>query len=437
MIEKVSGKSRTLPADSRDSTGHVSISQTVDIGKGPFILLIVYLSFEFIRPQYYFPAIGVIRPGLLLGVAMALCWLKVWGPKSVYHDPLLRYYLFILVFALIWVPLANNNFWAFQRFEALLTYFLGATIPLSLVLRDRRRRHRFVTFWIAVHVYLAVFGMTHAGRGPGSFLSDENDLALALCMSLPYPFLFSQLKSNKLLHRVLYIGAALIMILGVIWTNSRGGFVGLICVMIYMLWLSKHRIRNLLVVLVLSISAIVVAPDSYIEQVRSISDPEDSTRSARILFWQVGWEMFLDNPIFGVGPGNYPWHSGYYQKELDTYVPGEKIFAGRAAHSLYFTVIPEFGLVGTIPCVLVLLGMLGRLRRFERRCEIDDSDGTSERDLMMAKSIRASIVGFLSTGAFISVLYYPHFWYSIGLVIALCEFRPRPKKRLRSAYQQF
>jgi len=163
-----------------------------------------------------------------------------------------------------------------------------------------------------------------------------------------------------------------------------------------------------------------VAPDSYIDEIVSISDTENDTRNTRILHWRVSWAMFMDNPILGVGPGNYPWRSEYYQMELDTYVPGDRIMASRSAHSLYFTLLPEFGLAGTIPFVLILVGMFRRLTRFQNGGSSVSGKHPVEKDLMLAKSIRASLIGYLCAGAFISVLYYPQFWYSIGLVIGLC-----------------
>lgn len=418
-----------MVANSNLRSASVARPQGEDVGRGPFIFLMIYLAVEYVRPQYFIPAIGVFRPGLVLGIGMALYWIKVWGPKAAFSDTMFRYYLFILVFVVLWVPFARNNFWAFQRAEALTTYFIGVTVPIALALRDTRRFHKFISYWIVIHVYLAIFGLTHAGRGPGSFLSDENDLALALGMCLPFPFLFSQLKKNTLWQRYLYIGAALIMILGIVWTNSRGGFIGLVCVTIYMLWLSKNRVRNLFILIILGLATIVVAPDSYIDEIQSISDTEDSTRNKRILHWRVGWTMFVDNPVLGVGPGNYAWNSSIYQRELDDYQPGDQMFGGRAAHSLYFTALPEFGLVGVVPYVIILFSMLGRLRRFERG-ELPASDGIpDEKSLMIARALRASLIGYLSAGAFISVLYYPQFWYTIGLVVALCGFQGAKQRK--------
>ena len=403
----------------------LSQGQIVDVSKG---LIIIYLILEYIRPQYFVPALGIIRPSLILGVLIAIVWISRHGSKISLQDELLRYYAFILVFVWLWVPFATNNYHAFNASLNLTVFFVAVTVPLGLILQDRTRRHKFVKFWIGLHVYLALFALTHAGRGPGSFLGDENDVALALCMGLPYPFFFAQLKSNNGALRATYVVVTLVILLGAVWTNSRGGFIGLVSVGAYMLWLSKNRIRNFLVVVLLTVCVYFVTPDSYIAEIQSMSDTEDSTRGQRFHQWRLGWEMFLDNPILGVGGDQYPWRNDFYQMNLDTNVPAaDRLYGGRVAHSLYFTVLPEFGLVGTVPWLLILVGMLRRLKLFERGRLSRSDDALDEKDLMFAKALRASLIGYLSAGTFLSVHYYPHFWYAIGMVIGLCGFSALPK----------
>ena len=52
---------------------------------------------------------------------------------------------------------------------------------------------------------------------------------------------------------------------------------------------------------------------SVLAEFETIDDPNDSTRRDRIDSWSLGWEMFLDNPVFGVGVANYGWRVAEYQ----------------------------------------------------------------------------------------------------------------------------
>jgi O-antigen ligase len=145
----------------------------------------------------------------------------------------------------------------------------------------------------------------------------------------------------------------------------------------------------------------------------------EGTGAARKYAWQIGWEMFLANPVFGVGQGNFPWAFTYYEGEK-TFL--ERSFAGRAAHSLYYTLLPELGLVG----VFLFLGMnyhiykdLTLVRRlYKNKSRLQQSEDT-RYFFFMSCALEASLVAFLVSGYFISVLYYPSFWTLMGFAIAL------------------
>ena len=95
--------------------------------------------------------------------------------------------------------------------------------------------------------------------------------------------------------------------------------------------------------------------------------------------------------------------------------------AGRAAHSVWFTVFPEYGIVGGGIFIFMIVTMMRRLRRCEKLLEprVRAGDNEPEGDLLLARALKASIIGFLTSGTFISVFYYPQLWYTAGFVIAL------------------
>lgn len=389
-------------------------------GLAGFLLVLAYAGIEFVRPQSFIPLLGQLRPALILTLLICVYWVRAFGISEIYRDRLLVYFLLFTVMTIAWVPFATNTFWAYQAARTLALLLVAATVPIGIMLVSKQRRLQFVWFWMAVHAYLAVYSMTHAGRGPGSFLSDENDLAMALCMGISFPYFWAQRKHATTAMKVLCYALVLLILAGIVWTNSRGGFVGLVMVFAYMFWLSRSKIRNLIVIAILGLCALPFVPDSYIEEMRTIADRGDSTRNERLLSWRIGWDMFLDHPLVGVGGQNYAYWAGNYQMQLPDYRPGDRLLAGRAAHSLYFTLLPEYGIAGTALFGLIVVGMLRRLKASERRLvERSDQNLATESDIMIAKAIRASIIGYLTAGAFISVLYYPSIWYMLGLVIAL------------------
>jgi len=90
------------------------------------------------------------------------------------------------------------------------------------------------------------------------------------------------------------------------------------------------------------------------------------------------------------------------------------------SHSLYFTIIPEFGLAG----IIIFYGIFtiiykrgGRIWKAYKKNPDSDDDFIALAHL--AKAAQVSLIGYLTAGAFISVLYYPHLWYLIAIFISI------------------
>lgn len=392
------------------------------VSSGGFLLLLAFTTIEWVRPQAWLGfSPSWFRPALLVAVLASVYWFRRWGAKAVLGDPVLKGFFLFVLMSLLWLPFAVNNFWVLQSTKTLATYLAAATVPMSLFLIPDDRRLQFVKFWIAIHVYFSLYVVLHSGRGPGGIFLDENDMALTLLMCLPYPIFLARRRGITGASRLFCYGAAFTMLAGIVSTNSRGGFLGLACVLLYLCYQSRNKARSFLILLFLGIVALQFVPDSYVERIQTITDTEDTSRNERLVTWEIGWNMFLDYPLFGVGPTNYPVHAARYQVAMDDYVPGDAILAGRASHSLYFTLLPEYGLVGSAIFLVMMIAAIRKLRFCEETvaahssCAPPDSDW----DLLLTRALKASIIGYLTAGAFISVLYYPHLWFTLGFVVAL------------------
>lgn len=167
-------------------------------------------------------------------------------------------------------------------------------------------------------------------------------------------------------------------------------------------------------------------PSSYTQDMEDMDNPQDSTRDERLWSWSIGWVMFKENPVFGVGANNYPWTNHLYAKKSPMYTPKRKILGGRAAHSIYFSLMPELGTCGTVVFLLILIEIYKRQRQVRRFCldHQDESPDITKFELLF-KAMTASAVAFLVSGAFISVLYYPPIWHLIALVAATFRIAKR------------
>lgn len=75
-------------------------------------------------------------------------------------------------------------------------------------------------------------------------------------------------------------------------------------------------------------------------------------RVARVPFWEVAWQGFLERPLFGWGPGSFP---GYYRNHLSDSAKLHDIPSH--AHNLLLHVLFERGLVGALGLGLLVAGL--------------------------------------------------------------------------------
>ncbi|RFA25154.1 hypothetical protein CAI21_19870 [Alkalilimnicola ehrlichii] len=319
---------------------------------------------------------------------------------------------------------ATNLFWVAEYTKILAAFLVAATLPAAGLLQDRRKLSVFFSFWVLIHVFVAWVSITNEGRGTGSFLVDENDMSLAINMAIPYAYFLMQSRERGTLFKLCMFLAICLMLTSIVFSDSRGGLVGTFAVTAGILLTTKHRIRNAIFVAVIATVAYLSVPEGYVDEMQTMADEEDATRVERLYSWRLGWHMFLENPILGVGVGNYPWVVADYEARYGHYT-GRRGLGGRVSHSLYFTLIPEYGLVGTTLFAVMTGMMVFRLFSVIRREDKLAAEQAGKKRAppteagLLARAMLVSMLGLFSSGAFISVLYYPHFWYLIGFVLAL------------------
>jgi|KBSSwiStaDraftv2_1062776.scaffolds.fasta_scaffold08222_7 O-antigen ligase len=388
-----------------------------------FLILLAHIYFEYVRPATVFPFLSPFKLGGLLLLASVLIWLFRCS-KDALRDPLIKVYCVGLAQMVVWVPLAVNNYHAFNHTMDLTYYLIGAILPLAALINTDDRLRRFFHHWVVINFLVALVTVRAGGKGTGGFLADENDVGLAMNMALPFAAYLCFLPDISRLRRWFYILASVTILFAIVYSKSRGALVGLVAVSTIMWLLSKKKVKNLAIAVSVALlfGGIVVSllPAGYFERMQTASDPNNSTRVERIYSWQIGWEMFKHNPVFGVGPGNYPYRVVEYQ-DLVRRPSGRPPIPGRVAHSLYFTLFPELGLVGTLIFAYLSVGIVTRMRAIYKipRKRVAIADQTPRDYQLIAKAIVVSLFAYLSAGAFITVNYYPCYWLLLGFAVIL------------------
>jgi O-Antigen ligase len=403
----------------------------------PFKLILVYLFLEYARPQSFIPGLSSLHLPALTGVGIALA--LIISGKFQLRDKQSKLFLLLLSMMVIHGPIAKNNYWALKIFTVMIFLFL---MYLSIVhfVDSEDKFNKLIKFWIIIHIFLALIGTTKGGRGIGGWLADENDFCMTINMILPFPIFlaFSTIEKTKKFYYYILAGLFLSVI---ILTKSRGGFVGLIALIIYFFFNSRKKVIMGLLIALFALLALLIAPSEYWDEVRSIKEettenrPQYGTGAARIYTWNIAWHMFLDNPVLGVGQGNLPWNMGKYEIKSGN-IKGfhERSFAGRAAHSLYFTLLPELGLIGTI----LFCGMI--FYTFKDLHQIKNAVVNKKKILKIEESnkyynlalaLEGSLIAYFVSGIFISVLYYPSFWIMMGFIHSLRNILVEKSKNIK------
>lgn len=373
-----------------------------------FIVTVLYLIIEYGRPQDHIALIGAMRPNLILMLLLVILLFNSWSRLQMAASAQSSRMLMMLFLLALHVPFAVNNGRAFHEAQSFLMYVvMFASIIVFVDTLDKLRL--FLKCWIYLMIYVAINGIVGGGSAGSSFLQDNNDFALLMNAMLPFGvflFLYEQQKKTKLL----YLTASVLVVASIVITVSRGGFVGLVTVM-FVIWLTSNRkLVSLTLVCFLVLGIYLFADPVYWERISTIKTAQDYNAASRLELWKAAWEMFKDHP-FGVGAGNYSVHLPDYQSGFF----GDKNMWGKAAHSVWFTLLAELG----IPGVVLYLSLLrANVRDLSYLKNLPPDDDIRRFAHFLALAFMASLAGFFASGTFLSALYYPHYWFLTGMIVA-------------------
>jgi len=382
-----------------------------------FRLVMLYLLLEFGRPQDLLPALGVLRPSAVAAALLAATLLYSGRLTSVL--PRTRPFQLLLVLMVLHIPIAVNNHWAFWSTFAMMQTFVVCLGILAFV-NTREKQRSAALIWVGIHAILAFHANLHSGQGVGGFLGDENDVALTLDAIVPIATFLAISRQTSTRQRLLLTAMLVFVIAAIPRTMSRGGLLGLLAVSLYCALRSPRKVLALVILVVFGMLVVVCAPDGYWKKMETIlwRGEGDDTGAGRLYEWKVGWKMFLANPILGVGPGNFPFRFAEYEGDMRWF---DRSIAGRAAHSLYFTLLPELGILG-LAIVSTMVARASRGLALVRRRDRRDAISPTEPDRFftwLSFGFEGSLLGFLVASVFVSTLYYPNLWVLLAFMDAL------------------
>ena len=188
-----------------------------------------------------------------------------------------------------------------------------------------------------------------------------------------------------------------------VYTKSRGGNLGLAVVIVGSILLTpsirSRAFKGLL------LAGVIVAMIASVPLILARGDVSgyfggDVSAGDRMMVWQAGVLMILDNPLFGVGYGQFA------DRVVD-YGSDRKMLA----HNTILSVAAETGIVGGVFFVAMIVTTLWSLWRVWRLALRD----TAQQDLAcLAQGVMVGLVAFLVNSSFSVKDYDPMFWALLG-----------------------
>lgn len=261
----------------------------------------------------------------------------------------------------------------------------------------------------------------HLMLGPdGTMISDRNHLSTALALVLPIIFYLYMYTESKLM-RLGFLGAFAVVALAIMGGGSRGGFVALAVVGVWLIMTSRHRVRTLMFVGVLGFAFYYFGAGLWADRLSSIQEAnEDASFMGRVIAWKISSALALNHPVFGAGfhavQVQYVWDmfktSPSLLGFLDLPVPE---FSAKAAHSIYFEVMGDMGLVGFFLFMTILLQSIHSRFAIKRMVEKLGRGYLWARD--MADMLMLAVIAYMAGGAAVSLAYFE----VIYMVVMLME----------------
>jgi len=209
-----------------------------------------------------------------------------------------------------------------------------------------------------------------------------------LAMILPLVIAFATISRLKPLTKIFLGYACLILVVGIGLTLSRGGWIAtfsaLLVFLAAVLRLRRHRTTALIAVLSLACIGGLFISKSVVGRARlQRAFNYESKANVRFAIWETAWDMWLDHPATGVGPG-------HFDRRYREYRSHELQARPERAHNDYLNTLADLGVVGLGLGLAVIGALMASSRRNWARIFGELGEDSSQRSDRLALNLGLS-----------------------------------------------
>ncbi len=330
----------------------------------------------------------------------------------------------------------------------------GIVITLLLLQREKislqRILHLFSIPLLIIACYTIIHFAPHRFSSQAAiemaqpFFKDHTLLSACLSMFIPlyalYPVIY---KDSSRFFKSSAIGIALLLVFIVMISSSRAAWLSLAMTALFFVFIQlKIGFKSFLLLIVSGITLSYFFSVPILEKLNSNSNSSSSEYASlseqvlsssnihndvsnleRLNRWKCAIRMAQDKPFLGFGPGTYQFEYLPYQLERDkTAISVDNPFNtkqgyGGSAHSEYFLVLSEMGLMGLSSWLLVIFFT------FKSYFDIKTNPRSDRQKRLIADAIILAIITFLTHSFFNNFLNTAKtaipFWILMGYLIHL------------------
>lgn len=379
------------------------------------------------RVHEVFPVLGSLKFALLVTAAALLFLIVDKDPRRKLES--LRHPISTTIFAIIIlitlsIPTSVNRIYSFNSFtqDYLRNVLLMAILVVSV--RGFQDLKNYVLAFVVgglvfnQHVLRNV-SLDEGGRLDGIAYYDANDLSMLMVVTIPLLLLF--LVRGRPGMRALAILCLVVSVLVFLKAGSRGGFLGMVAVSLYLLF-QFHGIRKAVrfgAVAIVAVLMLLFAGEQFWGTMGTILNPQDdynmSGENGRKAIWLRGLGYMMQRPITGVGFQAFPTADGTLSEHAVRQMYGFGV-KWSAAHNSFLQIGAELGVGGIIAFLALLWFAFSTARRLGRRRE---PDGTVPDEAVLAQGLAGTMIAYAVCGFFLSQAYSCMMLMLLAMIVAL------------------
>lgn len=381
--------------------------------KRPYIGILVWSWLAYMNPHRLTWGFAYSMPfSFIVAVVLMVAVFMDRSKKSIPFDKTTVTWILFLICLTISTVLAMYPADAWPMFNRIVKIQVVTFLTLMLMTDQKRIDWLIAVIVLSIGFYSVKGGIFTIANGgvfrvwgpPGSFIEENNSLALATLMIVPLMVYLFQIVTSKWLKPVIAL-MILLSLASALGSQSRGALVAIIAVAGYFWISSPYKLLTGPTLAILAVLGLMFMPDSWHERMETIQHyQEDESAMGRINAWHYAINVANDR-LFGAGLQSWKVES------FGMYAPDP--LAVHAAHSIFFGVLGDCGWIGMFLFIAILIMTWGNLNWVIKRA------GRQTNPARLAQMIKVSLVAYCSGGAFLSLSYFDLPWHLIAIALLL------------------